>query len=61
MRGWQTVQQRSCAEVTWALGFFLGSIGVRWVLARQANVSYHNKETTSFTIDPYYDSLNLNP
>ena len=32
-----------------ALGFF-----------KESNLSYHNKETLIFTIDPYYGNLNQN-
>ena len=32
-----------------------------WVLVKEFNLSYHNKETLFFTKDPYYGSLNQSP
>ena len=32
-----------------------------WVLVKGFNVSYQNKGTMLFTIDPYYGNLNLKP
>ena len=32
-----------------------------WVLVRGFISSYHNKETTIFTIDPHYGNLNKTP
>ena len=29
-----------------------------WVLVKEFNLSYHNKETILFTIDPQYGNLN---
>ena len=29
-----------------------------WVLVKGFNLSYYNKETILFTIDPYYGNLN---
>ena len=32
-----------------------------WVLVKGFNLSYHNKETILFTIDPHYGNLNKLP
>ena len=34
--------------------------GVSRVLVKGLNLSYHDEETMSFTIDPYYGNCNLN-
>ena len=38
---------------------FVAILGKDWVLAKEVNKRYHNKEHILFTIDPY--SLNKNP
>ena len=33
------------------------SFGMSWAPVNEINLSYHNKETLLFTIDPYYGNL----
>ena len=39
----------------------MGGFGVYWVLVRDFTLSYHSKETISFTIDPHSGNLNKIP
>ena len=36
------------------LCFYVKKRTKHWVLVKRLTLSYHNKETISFTIDPYY-------
>ena len=38
-----------------------GRLLLDWVLVKGFSLSYHNKETMLFTLDPHYGTLNLEP
>ena len=59
-RGFDTHTRPGQARIHESLTF--RGLGIRvqayWVLVKGISLSYHNQETISFTIGPYYGSLN---